>query len=87
MKAKNPNNLRLEECTLLPAFHDGKDWVRFGDGGEHPLANLDGVQGVEFDRSWIHSSAPGLGLEPKHTDTWHDESKRNKGDAPFRSGT
>lgn len=73
MKAKNPTTGRIEDCTLLSAYHDGKDWVRFDDGQIEPAANL--------------AECPDLTLEPKHTDTWHDESKRKKAKAPFRSAT
>lgn len=50
MKAKHPTTHRIETCTLLPEYNQSKDWVRFEDGSLEPLANLDGVSGVELER-------------------------------------
>ena len=37
----NPRNGKPEICTIMEGYNDGKDWVRFDDGGKYPMLSLE----------------------------------------------
>lgn len=98
MKAWNPKFDRMEVCTPLPAYHQGKDWIRFDDGGLYPKDHCKPIicepgelafreptqEEIAAKQRDFYRRVDRLRLEPKHTDTWHQPQKRD--DVPFVVG-